>query len=67
MSTCLCLCMLALNADPSAVDKELVEAWLKVSRQHAQDYVIHPEGPYWCEVASQERLPDEKPPKESSP
>jgi hypothetical protein len=31
-----------LMADPPANDKELVEAWLKVSRQHAQDYVIHP-------------------------
>lgn len=31
-----------LNADPPAADKELVEAWLKVSRQHAEDYVFHP-------------------------
>ncbi|TXT19270.1 MAG: hypothetical protein FD138_4357 [Planctomycetota bacterium] len=29
-------------ADPPASDKELVEAWLKVSRQHAEDYTFHP-------------------------
>ena len=34
----------ALCDDPAGTNKELVEAWLKVSRQHAQDYVIHPVG-----------------------
>ncbi len=38
----LSLCLLLLGADPPINDKELVEAWLKVSLQHAQDCVIHP-------------------------
>lgn len=38
----LCLSLLLLGADPPANEKELVEAWLKVSLQHAQDYLIHP-------------------------
>ena len=35
-------CQSALSDDPSGTNKELVEAWLKVSLNHAQDYVIHP-------------------------
>lgn len=40
-------CMLALlfpSADPVVQDSKLVEAWLKVSLKHAQDYTIHPDG-----------------------
>ncbi len=43
MNAFLLTILLIPGADPIPRDKELVEAWLKVSLQHAQDYVIHPE------------------------
>lgn len=39
------LSMTALLAEDAVPrDAELVQAWLKISLKHAQDYVIHPEG-----------------------
>lgn len=42
MLSALCLSLTLFAADPAANDKATVEAWLKVSLEHAQDYNIHP-------------------------
>lgn len=45
MNALLLVMLLAVpTADPEPRESDLVRAWLKVSQQHAQDYMIHPEG-----------------------
>ena len=42
MNALLFLTLLIPGAEPASRDTELVKAWLNVSREHAEDYVIHP-------------------------